>query len=54
MSGRIRSLLAASGCWVARGSFSDVLKSDKPGGVKAMTEKKGRERVIAEITLSHT
>lgn len=29
------------------------LKSSKPEGVKAMTDKKDRERVIAEITLSH-
>ncbi len=29
------------------------LKSNKPVGVKAMTDKKDRERVIAEITLSH-
>jgi hypothetical protein len=29
------------------------LKSSKPVGVKAMTDKKDRERVIAEITLSH-
>ena len=29
------------------------LKSSKPAGGKAMTDKKDRERVIAEITLSH-
>jgi tRNA nucleotidyltransferase (CCA-adding enzyme) len=29
------------------------LKSNKPVGVKAMMDKKDRERVIAEITLSH-
>ena len=29
------------------------LKSNKPVGVTAMTDKKERERVIAEITLSH-
>ena len=29
------------------------LKSSKPMGVKAMTDKKDRERVIAEITLAH-
>ena len=29
------------------------LKINKPVGVKAMTDKKDRERVIAEITLSH-
>ena len=29
------------------------LKSSKPVGVKAMADKKDRERVIAEITLSH-
>ena len=29
------------------------LKSNQPVGVKAMTDKKDRERVVAEITLSH-
>jgi len=33
--------------------FRDALKSNKPVGGKAMTDKKNRERVIAEITLSH-
>ena len=32
--------------------FSDALESTKRGG-EAMTEKKDRERVVAEITLSH-
>jgi len=36
------------GRWLQR-----CLKSNKPVGVKAMTDKKERERVIAEITLSH-
>ena len=35
------------------GGFRDALKSNKPVGVKAMIEKKDRERVTAEITLSH-
>jgi hypothetical protein len=29
------------------------LKSNQPAGIKVMSEKKDRERVIAEITLSH-
>ena len=29
------------------------MKGNKPMGVKAMVDKKDRERVIAEITLSH-
>ena len=33
--------------------FRDALKSHKALGGKAMTDKKDRERVIAEITLSH-
>ncbi len=33
--------------------FNDALESDEPVGVKTMTEKKDRERVIAEITLAH-
>ena len=36
-----------------RGWLQGCLKSNKPVGVKAMTDKKDRERVIAEITLSH-
>ena len=32
---------------------TDFLKKQQTVGVKAMTEKKDRERVIAEITLSH-
>ena len=36
-----------------RGWLQRCLKSNKPVGVKAMTDKKDRERVIAEITLSH-
>ena len=36
-----------------RGWLQRCLKSSKPVGVKAMTDKKDRERVIAEITLSH-
>ena len=51
MSG-VHSPLAISGSWVPRG-FRDALNSNKPVGVKAMTGKKDRERVIAEITLSH-
>ena len=31
----------------------DALKTKKPVGVKAMDDKKDRERVTAEITLSH-
>ena len=30
-----------------------TLKNNKPVGGKAMTDRKDRERVIAEITLSH-
>jgi len=30
-----------------------TLKSNKPVGGKAMTDKKGRKRVVAEITLAH-
>jgi len=36
-----------------RGWLQRCLKSNKPVGIKAMTDKKDRERVIAEITLSH-
>jgi len=36
-----------------RGWLQRRLKSIKPVGVKAMRDKKDRERVIAEITLSH-
>ena len=36
-----------------RDGFRDALKRNKPVGFKAMTDKKDRERVIAEITLSH-
>jgi tRNA nucleotidyltransferase (CCA-adding enzyme) len=36
-----------------RGWLQRCLKSNKPVRVKAMTDKKDRERVIAEITLSH-
>jgi len=36
-----------------RGWLLRCLKSNKPVGVKAMIDKKDRERVIAEITLSH-
>ena len=35
------------------GGFRDALKSNTPMGNKAMTDKKDRQRVIAEITLSH-
>jgi hypothetical protein len=35
------------------GGFGDALKSNKPVGGKAMSDKKDRDRVIAEITLSH-
>ena len=37
----------------SEGGFRDALKSHKALGGKAMTDKKDRERVIAEITLSH-
>lgn len=43
--------LTISGSWVRSGS-GDALKTNKVG-VKAMADKKDRERVIAEITLSH-
>jgi hypothetical protein len=36
-----------------RGWLQRCLKSNKPVRVKAITDKKDRERVIAEITLSH-
>jgi hypothetical protein len=36
-----------------RGWLQRCLKSNKPVGFKAMADKKDRERVIAEITLSH-
>jgi hypothetical protein len=36
-----------------RGWLQRCLKSNKPVGVKVKTRKKDRERVIAEITLSH-
>src|SRR5215469_18650735 len=36
-----------------RGWLQRCLKSNKPVGLKAMTDKKDRERVSAEITLSH-
>jgi hypothetical protein len=36
-----------------RRAASECLKSYKPGEGKAITDKKDRERVIAEITLSH-
>ena len=36
----------------SEGGFRDALKSNKSVGGKAMTDKKDRERVIAEITLS--
>ena len=35
------------------GALQGCLKSNKPVGGKAMTDKKDRERVIAEITLSN-
>lgn len=35
------------------GGFKDAVKNNKPMGCKAMIEKKERERVVAEITLSH-
>jgi hypothetical protein len=36
-----------------RGWLQRCLKSNKPVGVEAVTDKKDRERVIAEITLSY-
>ena len=36
-----------------RGWLQRCVKRNKPVEVKAMTDKKNRERVIAEITLSH-
>jgi hypothetical protein len=47
--------LASTNQWklVSESGFRDALKSHKAVGGKAMTDKKDRERVVAEITLSH-
>ena len=47
--------LASSNQWKlgSEGGLRDALKSHNAVGRKAMTDKKDRERVIAEITLSH-
>lgn len=52
MCRRVLTSQAISRSWVSRMAVVP-LEEQQTAGVKAMTEKKDRERVIAEITMSH-